>query len=311
MTTPASARHRVDERVGADARVLFVDDAGHDHLAGGQPAALGHDAHGVDHRRDAALHVLRAAAVQPPVAHHRLERRRHAGHAHGVDVSAQHQRRPGRASGERADDVGPSRRHLLHLDRQPDRLELLHEPPRDGRLPRRPRHERGVHRVDGDEIAQQAFDACPCGRNCTGRGGVRPHSSSGLTLRRSCEDDGTMTTAALAARARARRGACRQHARRPRAGRRRLRARSAARTSVEGPRPRGLRRAGGRRCRRCSARSAGSSRWAAPSPSTSSARSTSPCPAASRRAAAATRPSPCRAIRTCRSRTPRAAATSR
>ena len=56
-----------------------------------------------------------------------------------------------------------------------------------------------------------------------------------------------------------------------RADRRRLGARSAARPAVEGHRPRGLRRPGGRRCARCSSGSAVSRRSARASPSTRSA----------------------------------------
>ncbi len=62
----------LDERVGADARVLLVDDRRHD-----QPpaleAAFRRHARRVDHRGHAALHVLRSAAVQAPVANRRAQ----------------------------------------------------------------------------------------------------------------------------------------------------------------------------------------------------------------------------------------------
>ena len=91
VTTAASARPLRDERVGADARVLLVDDRGDDQTPLAE-AAVARDARGVDHRRDAALHVLRAASVQPAVALDGIERRGHAVDADGVDVPAEHQR---------------------------------------------------------------------------------------------------------------------------------------------------------------------------------------------------------------------------
>src|SRR5438128_2703180 len=70
-----------DERVGAKARVLLVDDRGNDETAGGKAAGLDDDARGADHRGDAAFHVLRAAAVETAVELDRVERPRHSDHA--------------------------------------------------------------------------------------------------------------------------------------------------------------------------------------------------------------------------------------
>ena len=64
----------------------------------------------VDHRRDAPLHVLRAAAVQAAVALDRIERSGHPFHADGVDVAAEHQRAPRPASlrARRSHSTGPA-----------------------------------------------------------------------------------------------------------------------------------------------------------------------------------------------------------
>ncbi len=161
------ARH---ERIGADARVLLVDDAGDDDLSGGQAAALRHDAHGIDHRRDAALHVLGAAAVHPSVAHDRIERRRHAGHADRVDVPAQHQRRA-RERGRSSVPTTFGRPGATSWTSivQADAFEFLDHAARHGRLPGRTGHERRVHRIDGHEIAEQTFDGFHDGGIVTGR----------------------------------------------------------------------------------------------------------------------------------------------
>ncbi len=113
------------------------------------------------------------------------------------------------------------------------------------------------------------------------------------------------------ARPRPRDGRGRSPGRRPRARRRRLGPRPAARPDVEGRRRRGLRRRGGGAAGDAGARSAASRRSARASRSTRSARSTSRCPAASRRSAGATAGSSSRATPRCRWRRPPAGATSR
>ena len=130
-----------------------------------RPPALGDPARGTDHRGHAALHVLRAAAVEPAVANLGVERPVMPAHADGVGVAAEHQRAAGRAALEHADDVGPARRDLRDLDAQADRRELLGNPARDRRPRRARRHERRVHRVDRDEIAQQAIARSVDGRD--------------------------------------------------------------------------------------------------------------------------------------------------
>ena len=79
VTTAASARHDLHERVRAEARVLLVRDRRHDEPALRQAAALGDAASGADHRGDAAFHVLRSAAEQLAVANLGHRRARHAG----------------------------------------------------------------------------------------------------------------------------------------------------------------------------------------------------------------------------------------
>ena len=134
-----------DERIGADARVLFVHDACHHDPSGRQTARRGHDAHGVDHGCNPALHVLRASAVQPPILFDRDTWRGHAGHADRVGMPAQHQRAARGAAFKDGDYVGPARRHFLHLDVQADGLEFLHQPPGDLAFARCAWHQGRVH----------------------------------------------------------------------------------------------------------------------------------------------------------------------
>ena len=104
VTTAPSARHRV---TSASAPILAYSSsttAATISRPASRPASAT-SARRVDHRGDAALHVLRAAAVDPAVALHRIERRRHPFDADGVDVPAQHQRAPCAAPLEHADHV--------------------------------------------------------------------------------------------------------------------------------------------------------------------------------------------------------------
>ena len=68
VTTAASRPPVAHERLGAEAGQFLVGDAGHDEAAAFEAAAAASAARGVDHGRDAALHVLAAAPVQAPVA---------------------------------------------------------------------------------------------------------------------------------------------------------------------------------------------------------------------------------------------------
>ena len=112
VTTAPSARQRV---TSASAPMLACSSSTTQAITSwpaASPPDSAIDARGVDHRRHAALHVLRAAAVDAAVALGRIERRLHAGHADGVDVAAEHQRPPGRAARRacRRRSGGPARR---------------------------------------------------------------------------------------------------------------------------------------------------------------------------------------------------------
>ena len=144
----------LDERVGADARMLFVDDGG-DHEAAGRESLLRDRAGRGNHRGDAALHVLRAAAVQPAIALRRRERIAHAGDADGIGVAAEHERASLRPSLEDADDIGPAGCHGLDRHVEPEAAHRGGDRGGDLLFARRARHERRVHGVDGDEIAEQ------------------------------------------------------------------------------------------------------------------------------------------------------------
>ena len=68
-----------------------------------------------------------------------VERRGHPVDADGIDVTAEHQRASRRASVEHADDIGPSRRDVLHVRRRALRAACARRRGRDLRLrPRAP-----------------------------------------------------------------------------------------------------------------------------------------------------------------------------
>ena len=109
VTTAASARHRCSQRLGAETRVLFVHDGSNDEAAARAAVLLGNLLRSSEHGSDAALHVLCAAAVQPPVAVNRAEGVFHPCDADGIEMAAEHQRRPGFAAVEHRDDVRAAR----------------------------------------------------------------------------------------------------------------------------------------------------------------------------------------------------------
>ena len=144
-----------DQRVGADAGVLLVHDAGDHQLAGRESAGLRDHTRDIDHRRDAALHVLRAAAVDAAVALDRIERRPHAGHADGVDVAAEHQRSAGHAPVECADDVGPAGSDVLRFHTEAEATHCFRDAARNRCFTRRSGHERRIHRIDRDQLSEK------------------------------------------------------------------------------------------------------------------------------------------------------------
>ena len=144
-----------DERVRADARMLLVHDGGDDEAAGGEAAGVGDRSRRVDHRGDAAFHVLRAPRVQPAVALDRRERLRHAGDANGVDVAAEHQRPPATAAFEHADRIRPARCDLLALHVETGAAHRGADSVRNFRFAWRAGHEGRIDGVDGNELAQE------------------------------------------------------------------------------------------------------------------------------------------------------------
>jgi hypothetical protein len=128
-----------DERVGAKARVLFIHDGGDDETAALE--ATGQLACGADHRGDAPLHVLCAAAVQTAVADLGVEGPDHPGNSDRVRVSAEHQRSAWCSAVEHANHIRTAGRDLSNLDTQADGLELAGDPAGDVRFTARSRHE--------------------------------------------------------------------------------------------------------------------------------------------------------------------------
>ena len=121
--------------------MLFVDDAGDDQATRLETAGFGDHASGANHGRHAALHVLRATAVDPAVTLGGLERPRHARDADGVDMAAVHQRTTGRPALESGDNIRPPRRGFLDFDGQAEGPKLVDQVARDRGLPRRSGHE--------------------------------------------------------------------------------------------------------------------------------------------------------------------------
>ena len=101
VTTAASARHAAASASAPKTRVLFVNNGSNNEAAARADVLLGNLLRGSDHGSNAALHVLCAASVQPPVAVNRPERVFHACNADGIEMAAEHQRRA-RVRGRRA-----------------------------------------------------------------------------------------------------------------------------------------------------------------------------------------------------------------
>ena len=148
VTTAPSARHRV---TSASAPMLACSSSTTHAMISwpaSSPPPVGDHARGVHHRRDAALHVLRAAAVDAAVT---LDRDRTAATcrprrpyrcARRASVSARI------AAVKDADHVGTSRRDFLHVHRQPEGAHVLGERAADRGFAARAGHERRVDRVD-------------------------------------------------------------------------------------------------------------------------------------------------------------------
>lgn len=162
-----------DRRIGADraqhllnaeARVLLVGHGGHDHVPG-EPG-VGQLATGQQRRRDARLHVVGTAAVQPVALHARHVRLRHALDADGVHVRAQEQDgAPARAA--RPDDHARTPRGLLHhLGLESCGTCPIGHEGRDPRLAGAAGHQRGIHGVGGDQASGELDDVVAHRRRC-------------------------------------------------------------------------------------------------------------------------------------------------
>ena len=129
-----------DERVGAEARVLLVHHRRHDEPPAREAAALGDPAHGADHRGHAALHVLRAAAVEPAVADLAARTGRGIPLTPTVSVCPQNiSDRPGARPSSTPTTFGRPGTTSVTSHAETDRLELAGNPPRDGGLAARAR----------------------------------------------------------------------------------------------------------------------------------------------------------------------------
>ena len=158
VTTAPSARQRV---TSASAPMLACSSSTTQaitSLPGVEAAGFGDHPRGVDHRRHAALHVLRAAAVDAAVALGRIERRLHARVTPTVSMWPQNiSERPGRRAFERADHVRagrgrpPESRRSVRC-RASLRRSCAPPPPR----PRRPATSDGLIESIGNEIFEES-----------------------------------------------------------------------------------------------------------------------------------------------------------
>ena len=142
-----------EQRLGADARRLLVDDGGDDHVSA-QPAPRALGARTRD-RREARLHVVGAAAVQTSVLDPRRQPAVRLEQPDGVEVPVQDQRPAAAAPSRDADDVRPSRSDLVDVNLEPRAFEPLREHGGDRGLAAAGGHERRVDGVDGDELRRQ------------------------------------------------------------------------------------------------------------------------------------------------------------
>ena len=168
----------LDERLGTQAHVLFVDHRRDDETAAGQSSTFGQHTSRTQHRREPALHVLSATAVEKTASTDRLKRHRHPCNANGVRVATEHQRGPGCAALEHSNHVGPTRRDLRNLDGETGIGAFEGDSARDLLLALGPWRERRVHRVDRDEFLEQRDR--PVGFHCAFSWRTSPGSARGV-----------------------------------------------------------------------------------------------------------------------------------
>jgi hypothetical protein len=141
--------------LGANARVLLVDDGRYHQSAGAEPL-LRQNPRRIDHRCDTALHVLGAAAVETAITFDRCKRVGHSCDADCVGMPAKHHRGPWLPSLEDADDIRPAGRNLVDTHVEPDAAHRRRNGVRDLALTGSAGHERRIDGVDSDEVAQEA-----------------------------------------------------------------------------------------------------------------------------------------------------------
>ena len=170
--------HGGDDGFGADRERLLVGDRGDDYVArevAPKPGCGEHD------RRQAALHVVRAAAVETrPV-----DARRHAGvfaaQCDGVEVSVQEQRPPSPAAADAADDVGAAAGELVVLGVDAAAVEPGGHEAGDLGLARPTGNQRRIDGVDPDELLDELPDRSGCGCSSHYEGVAVASRSAGVT----------------------------------------------------------------------------------------------------------------------------------
>ena len=143
-----------EQRARADAVVLLVGHGGDDDLAAnrrlrGAPGAGAH-------RRDAALHVRRAAAVQPAVALFGVERSvNHSLDADDVEMSVEHQRASATRRPDARHEIRTADGRVLQLGDESPIVQHVAQEIRAFPLAGRTTRERRIARVDLHECARE------------------------------------------------------------------------------------------------------------------------------------------------------------
>ena len=142
-----------DDRLGADARDLFVGHGSDDNVAAQPEPTRAYRCQ--QRRRKARLHVTSAAPVDPAILDPPRERLAHPRDADRVHVRIQHQRPTTAQAARGRHDVRPARRRLIEHDIEPCPLGPLRDEPRQLQLAGNARGKARVDRVDRDQRGGQ------------------------------------------------------------------------------------------------------------------------------------------------------------
>jgi hypothetical protein len=131
----------------SEAPVLFVGDAGEDHITL-QPAGACQFLNRTERSGNPRLHIERPSTVEPAVFDTSRKGILHTRYAHCVQMTVEHQGRPAAAPGKDSDDVEPARAGLHEPRLDSDAAQEFGDEASDGLLTSPTRYKRGVDGVD-------------------------------------------------------------------------------------------------------------------------------------------------------------------